>query len=475
MDSSLPTYQGPPSRRHLVDPPDIDDKFATLFSPATPRATPTASPRMHPARNLPHPPHMLLRQDILGPVESDQTLLVPVSPAADPLSDPSSSSGTLLSGGRPNLSGNVPQHRPAPHTSSLAFFNTFTNEAKRASELNRKGYLDELLLHEDDPLYWVNEEPGPAAVNPVDDDFGEFTSAGDHTEVNIPHTAAAQVPIVSVVDPIFHLDDVDDRFFQDIKDSETGADGRREPRSSAPTFHRPKQHRSPSLPTMQTISPVRTSSPTLISDLSSSSPSILHDPSQTLLDHSESTISASDSSAPDLNYSTLSNFSSRWMSSLLSSSRISAPSTTPSAHRSLDTLFASHASPTAKSQSARDAAAQSLFSIDASRSQSPTSGMGTISRRQHSEHATPIAVSISHRTPFASHAPFVPPSGAPGFFGDDHSWDRGFSEDYNRDPVGRRSVMLMDRKEGEGCVVVLGVALADLVSSTLFSAIFQHR
>jgi hypothetical protein len=96
------------------------------------------------------------------------------------------------------------------------------------------------------------------------------------------------------------------------------------------------------------------------------------------------------------------------------------------------------------------------------------SGSVTIPRRQHADQTASSSVSISHRTPFAPHVHFVPPSGAPGFSGEDHAWDRGFSKDYDKERVEKRSVLLKERKEGEGCVVVLDVTLANLVSSPVF-------
>jgi hypothetical protein len=138
---------------------------------------------------------MLLRRDIHGTADSDPALLVPVSPAADPLSGLTGVSGTLPSGDGQSQAENLLQHRPAHQTSSLAFFNTFTNDAKRASELNRKGYLDELLLHEDDPLYWINEAPSLA------DDFGDFKSGVEdrviHSEIGTPHPTYTGVHRVS--------------------------------------------------------------------------------------------------------------------------------------------------------------------------------------------------------------------------------------------------------------------------------------
>jgi hypothetical protein len=63
----------------------------------------------------------------------------------------------------------------------------------------------------------------------------------------------------------------------------------------------------------------------------------------------------------------------------------------------------------------------------------------------------------------------IPPSGAPGFTTGDHSWDRGFSEDFNEE---QGKVLLTDRREREGYVGVLDDALASLVILPIFEQLF---
>jgi hypothetical protein len=99
-----------------------------------------------------------------------------------------------------------------------------------------------------------------------------------------------------------------------------------------------------------------------------------------------------------------------------------------------------------------------------------------IQRMPHPRFAAASSVSsaaISHGTPFGSHISlFMPPSGAPGFTGGDHSWDRGFSEDFNKEEQGK--VLLTDRREGEGYVGVLDDALASLVKLLIFNKNLPH-
>jgi hypothetical protein len=54
------------------------------------------------------------------------------------------------------------------------------------------------------------------------------------------------------------------------------------------------------------------------------------------------------------------------------------------------------------------------------------------------------STTISHGTPFASR-PYIPPSGAPGFAGD-HAWDKGFSNDFDKERVERKNVSLQGRR-----------------------------
>ncbi|KAH9852854.1 TLD-domain-containing protein [Lenzites betulinus] len=68
-----------------------------------------------------------------------------------------------------------------------------------------------------------------------------------------------------------------------------------------------------------------------------------------------------------------------------------------------------------------------------------------------------LDASITHGTPFASHT-FVPPSGAPGFTGE-QKWNKGF--EFDKTQVERKSVRLLGRKELT--VPVLTVAIADMI------------
>ncbi|KAH9852853.1 hypothetical protein C2E23DRAFT_700424, partial [Lenzites betulinus] len=107
---------------------DQDDVFANLFSPPTPRASPTHSP--DPSRPTRH-----VRTESS---ESDFGAFVSVSSAEDPLHLGEDAMSDTFA---------LPQNQE--------FFDRFTEDAKVASERKRREVLDELLHHEEDPLYWL--------------------------------------------------------------------------------------------------------------------------------------------------------------------------------------------------------------------------------------------------------------------------------------------------------------------------------
>ncbi|KAI6161065.1 hypothetical protein EDD17DRAFT_1482392, partial [Pisolithus thermaeus] len=142
-------YQPHPSPlrppRHHLDESDID-RFATLFTPATPPATPTQtvdsneqSPPNRLSQSLSRPTqHRRTRTE--SSADSDFGPFVSVPPHQDPLTSP------------PGVMSLIP---PSANADSLDYFGQFTTTAKVASERKRKGVLDELLEHQDDPLYFL--------------------------------------------------------------------------------------------------------------------------------------------------------------------------------------------------------------------------------------------------------------------------------------------------------------------------------
>ncbi|KAH9900706.1 hypothetical protein C8Q73DRAFT_606335, partial [Cubamyces lactineus] len=120
-----------PGTRHTEGKRDKDDVFATLFSPPTPRASPTHTPE--PGQNRP------ARHVRTESTESDFGAFVSVSASEDPLKLGDED-------GKPAFS---------PLQQTQGFFGKFGEDARAASEKKRREVLDELLQHEDDPLYWL--------------------------------------------------------------------------------------------------------------------------------------------------------------------------------------------------------------------------------------------------------------------------------------------------------------------------------
>lgn len=132
-----------------INPLDADeiDRFATLFSPATPPATPTPIFRDQPPTSRPQQ-----HRNRTASVDSEFGAFVSVPAAQDPLSfDFPVLEPVALKSQRPAIAGNA----------SLHYFDQFTSSAKTASEQNRRVVLDELLEHEDDPLYFLREHIQP--------------------------------------------------------------------------------------------------------------------------------------------------------------------------------------------------------------------------------------------------------------------------------------------------------------------------
>ncbi|KAI0328827.1 hypothetical protein GY45DRAFT_1222347, partial [Cubamyces sp. BRFM 1775] len=120
-----------PGERRAEGTRDKDDVFATLFSPPTPRASPTHTPEPGQSRPARH-----VRTES---TDSDFGAFVSVSASEDPLKLGDED-------GKPAFS---------PLQQTQGFFGKFGEDAKVASDRKRREVLDELLQHEDDPLYWL--------------------------------------------------------------------------------------------------------------------------------------------------------------------------------------------------------------------------------------------------------------------------------------------------------------------------------
>ncbi|KIP02592.1 hypothetical protein PHLGIDRAFT_122314, partial [Phlebiopsis gigantea 11061_1 CR5-6] len=162
-----------------------EDLFSTLFSPSTPRASPTlgAAPDEEgagAARPGARPVHSRTAS-----VDSDFGSFVSVPSAEDPLrqAGPDSPFAPLQKGD---------------------FFDQFAEEATAATARNKHGVLDELLNHENDPLYFLRSEaPAPPPAVPrsassterasvVDDSLEQPLIALEDSANNVPRSVPVQ-------------------------------------------------------------------------------------------------------------------------------------------------------------------------------------------------------------------------------------------------------------------------------------------
>jgi hypothetical protein len=517
--NSIPPLIPLPSSQPKPDSESDIDKFATLFNPQTPPASPDFPPiftQSKPTASIRSSSFRLTHKHGLasgrsdkdkdknipavatpGSADSEFGCFVSVPPAQDPLSEsffpsspPRSSQFGSITAPIPSAAGlyvssstsspnstQAPTPKPAPpipHTTrthtqnpSLDFFGKFVEDAKKKEMTGRgRGYLDELLQHEDDPLYWVKADGG---ADNHDEGDGKMDSQ---------HVDGAIRPDTEV-----SLLDLD----SDIQFATSGGDGNgnghtadhpAKPKlkpfatpSLSPAF--PISSRSPphSQPPPRSISTQPAT--TRIATGHEPDPLSLLDATSPLV-RSPSSSSIPTSSSPP--YNSLSSLSSRWMSSLLSSSQPSPPSV--DGHPSVQDIFPSASMssddlPHPRQHPQSQSSLPSPTAISTLRPQHAPSfpfTSFTASTSIPSTSTTSSAPStISHGTPFGSRL-FIPPSGAPGFAGES-AWDKGFSNDYfDNERVDRKSVRLEGRREMTSSV--LEMELVDLVRSYLSSFVY---
>ena len=114
-----------------------DDIFATLFSPATPRASPTLQPVPDEPFTESTRPRMRAHSRTSS-TDSEFGSFVSVPSAEDPLHQAASDIG-----------------QPFSPIQNFEFFDQFTENAKAATERNKMGVLDELLQNEMDPASFL--------------------------------------------------------------------------------------------------------------------------------------------------------------------------------------------------------------------------------------------------------------------------------------------------------------------------------
>lgn len=385
--------------------PTSDDLFSTLFSSDIPA--------------FDHEPNKVKPRIIQDISESDSEFgaFVSVPVSEDPLalnfdlkeqSDP------------PIVNRDVTASNP-----SLTFFDKFAQDAKVASDRNKQGVLDELLKHEDEPLYWLKDDqkshvasqPGTRMLHELldfyPDDHGDnLLSKNGETAFRPQQSQFTPQPNI-VTDhvntrvPMDDILDLDHNFFTSTKTSV------HQPLPHM-TIHTPRPDYSPSRSSTLSlpIVPAPPVADTHNAELfTASPPNDYSDPLSHLISPKVRRSSQS----------TLSSLSSRFMSSFLNSSK---PHSHHS-HSSLESIFA------------EDSSRQRRRSQSSERSPS----MGTKLYRTISHpvsdvqisHGTPFGRSVT-LSPFSSHI-YIPPSGAPGYRGEQYDWDKGFSDDLDRELI----------------------------------------
>ncbi|KAJ7459501.1 TLD-domain-containing protein [Mycena galericulata] len=383
-----PSKPQTPTPSTLKTPAQIDreaeeafDKFSTLFSPPTPRASPI-DPLFLPSENQPtQAPYETLPDSEFGS-------FVSVPAAQDPLS--------LLASTPSSVQPANPSSRPGHlRNASQTFFNEFSQSAKDRTETKR-GLLDELLIHEDDPLYWLKDQS---------------TSSPPPEEDILP----SEKPNSYLTDS---LSDLDFEFFASSH--------------SKTTPHRRASSSSSSLVRSPTRSPTVTAAPTLAPPLASTSTSI-DAPGFGLHSSPAKHVPTPARSSSYASLATISKSSgAKWVTSFLPGA-LSPPSTSvPNT-----SMF-----PPSPSASASSSLANSLTLPPPP---PPPQPIPEIS------HFTPFA-------PAHADGSYIPPSGAPGFRGAAYDWDRGFSHALERDlgvapPTG--TVPYSDFDEGDEDLLIL--------------------
>ncbi|KAH7882578.1 TLD-domain-containing protein [Phlebopus sp. FC_14] len=429
IPASLPSSQLPPPKqlhehslaiaqsqqKAELDESDID-RFATLFSPSTPPATPTTlvsrEPMSASIASL-RPQHR--RHRTHSSTDDEFGAFVSVPPTQDPLSFDSERGSCVALGGLPQAGARAASsaspgaslqdstHHGSLENRSLDYFDRFTSHARVAAERNKHSILDELLEHQDDPLYFLNlpsdAHPSPPATPPP-----------PLSPPLLPPTKFAPPPPLSAMR------------YGDMEEALTSELVQQKPitRVQSKSDLRGVLASKPVPVRTGTALPPRLSgstSPPSVSSPPTSSPSSPPPPPPPAT-------TAQIASTPPA-YDTLSRLSSGWVSSFLPSSR---------PRSSTHGLGASATLPPTPSS------APSTFSPALNRP-------------------------ITRGTPFGS-TPYIPPSGAPGFAGD-RAWDKGFSEALARDEAlgTRKGVSLVGRHAGT--TEVLSEEMADLIRPRL--------
>ncbi|KIK52032.1 hypothetical protein GYMLUDRAFT_50101 [Collybiopsis luxurians FD-317 M1] len=385
----VPVSPGP-SKSEPED--QLEAKFATLFSPPTPRA----SPDLPSDFIFKSPTRPIVQYQAPSSPDSEFGSFISVPPSEDPLAV---SFSTLASDSQ-NVANvaNPPPSRPG-HTKnfSLSFFDDFAQEAKAAQERNKRDVMDELLSGD---LNWSQKstprDDSKADVNPeslLDLDLDFFTPKHETPPEDVHYISHAPSPV----------------------------------KTPSPPQLRGRQ---------STLSLAEPAPPVASMSSVSSSPPNENGPENDSMTHGRS---------PSSSYQTLSNISSRWMSTL----RKPPGAASDSSSANSGSEFSEHSTIThTRSQSSSDSQSRHLRHTQTFPFPAATSLASSLSSSFTSSLSLPPTISSHHTSvrgahhpsPFAPHI-FVAPSGAPGFKPDGYDWDKGYSRELDRELAAENELM----------------------------------
>ncbi|KAG6333975.1 hypothetical protein ID866_5111 [Astraeus odoratus] len=461
------------SPRHHLDESDID-RFATLFSPATPPATPIQVGCSEQSKPIPRPPQHRRTYTDSSSSDSDFGPFVSVPPNQDPLAPSASLAQAEMANAESKTRNSAglsasSEMETATKTgnASLDYFGHFTTSAKAASERSRKGVLDELLEHQDDPMYFLSTQAQdeqsssshvPTVLTLLDEEaelrvetlspqpsstLSSRTASGVTTPtlpslLPVPSQATMQPPPRHAITlPVSQYESIADALASELDISKHHPAGSYShvlhTQTSSCTHTRPSsrhalhaqtathEHTYP-FDSSSTPAPLRKKSLSSLTGVLRTGTPLPPRLSESASPPSASSPSASAVSLP--------------LPMSVGQGRVQDKDkeqghqlTSPPAHATLSRLssglVSAFLSGTSK-HSRSGTSSSTTFSTATMSSSLPTSS--STFRHFPSDYSGISATgpTITHRSPFAS-TPFIPPSGAPGFTGD-RNWDKGFSD-----------------------------------------------
>lgn len=418
-------------QQRLKEREAIQDKFATLFEPPTPRASPTLlSSSLLPPSSATDLPLFNYRQTNSSRISRLSSNSSPefgsfVKATDDPLSFPFTHEHL---GQNEASFKNRPSPSHLPSNKTLQFFDSFTHDAKQRSSAARCQVLDELLLHEDDPMWFaLGGKDGASQAEPLE--AASIQAVSTH-ERNVSDEVEKRTSSKSL------LLDIDHEYFRSSVPSSHVSS-----RSFSPTRHRTPSHSS--------SIPLPVVAPTIACQLTTSFPTGHYDP---LVDHIKPLMPSAKEEVGSLSQAlgceSSSSLSSKLMSSLLqgvhSSSDLSAKSNNTRSSSKISSHGANASGSIAETDlpvlNDNDSMPPRPFRVPSTFSMSPAleergAHFSVLKQRSHFAPAV-----VTHSTsPFASSF-YNSPSGAPGFEGDRYDWDKGFSDELDSERKGKSFV-----------------------------------